>query len=78
MAILAALQMIDGIISFDQQTPLELILSVKPDHLVKGGDWPVDQIVGAPEVRSWGGEVHSIPFEYQRSTSDLIRRIRSL
>ncbi|MBD4806952.1 D-glycero-beta-D-manno-heptose 1-phosphate adenylyltransferase, partial [Xanthomonas citri pv. citri] len=43
---------------------------------VKGGDWPVDRIVGAAEVQSWGGSVHSIAFRHQRSTTSLLARIR--
>ena len=77
MAILAALEVVSGVIGFGAHTPLDLIIAIKPDHLVKGGDWAVDDIVGAREVRSWGGEVHSIAFEYNRSTTDIIRRIRS-
>ena len=77
-AILCALGCVDGVIIFDQSTPLELILDIQPDVLVKGGDWPVEKIVGAQEVFSWGGTVHSIEFTYQRSTTDLIERIRQL
>jgi len=44
--------------------------------LVKGGDWPVHRIVGAAEVQSWGGQVHSIPFLFDRSTTRLLSRIR--
>jgi len=47
-----------------------------PDILVKGGDWPLDQIVGAAEVRARGGKVVAIPFEHQRSTTALLQRIR--
>jgi bifunctional ADP-heptose synthase (sugar kinase/adenylyltransferase) len=53
-----------------------LILAVKPDVLVKGGDWAPEAIVGAKEVRSWGGAVHSVPFAHPRSTTALIDRIR--
>jgi len=77
LALLAALQSVDLVIPFDSDTPLELIRLIRPDILVKGGDWPIDQIVGATEVIKWGGEVHSIRFRYQRSTSDLINRIRN-
>jgi len=77
MALLAALASVDAVVCFDQATPLELINKVKPDHLVKGGDWPPEQIVGGKEVISWGGKVHSLEFQFQRSTSDLIKRIRS-
>ena len=77
LALLAALQSVDLVIPFDTDTPLELIQMIQPDILVKGGDWPIEQIVGAEEVKKHGGEVHSIRFRYQRSTSDLINRIRS-
>ncbi|MEN9314443.1 MAG: D-glycero-beta-D-manno-heptose 1-phosphate adenylyltransferase [Pseudomonadota bacterium] len=77
MAVLAALGCVDWVTWFDDDTPLTLILAARPDVLVKGGDWPVDRIVGAAEVRGWGGTVHSIPFEFQRSTTETLRRIRS-
>ena len=77
LALLAALQSVDLVIPFDTDTPLELIQMIQPDILVKGGDWPIEQIVGAEEVKKHGGEVHSIRFRYQHSTSDLINRIRS-
>ena len=77
LALLAALQSVNLVIPFDTDTPLELIQKIQPDILVKGGDWPIDSIVGAREVIEHGGEVHSIPFRYQRSTTDLIKRIRS-
>ncbi|MGA7593771.1 MAG: D-glycero-beta-D-manno-heptose 1-phosphate adenylyltransferase, partial [Gallionella sp.] len=66
------------VVKFDEDTPLNLILACKPDVLVKGGDWTPDRIVGAGEVRGWGGAVHSIPFLHQRSTTALLDRIRSL
>jgi len=76
MAVLAALASVDWVTWFDDDTPLGLILAARPDVLVKGGDWPVEAIVGAREVHAWGGEVHSIPFEHQRSTTEMLRRIR--
>jgi rfaE bifunctional protein nucleotidyltransferase chain/domain len=76
-AVLAALQAVDLVTWFDEDTPLHLILLARPDVLAKGGDWAPDTIVGAEEVKSWGGSVHSIPFEHQRSTTALINRIRS-
>ncbi len=54
------------------------ILDCRPDVLVKGGDWPVERIVGAPETLARGGSVHSIPFEHQRSTTALLEKIRRL
>jgi len=76
-AVLAALESVDLVVAFDEDTPLELIRQIRPDYLVKGGDWTPDNIIGADQVRSWGGKVHSIPFRYQRSTTELIKRIRS-
>jgi len=75
-AVLAALASVSLVIPFDEDTPLALIEQIRPDHLVKGGDWPVDKIVGHELVQSYGGRVHSIPFRFERSTTDLIRRIR--
>ncbi|MBI3546362.1 MAG: D-glycero-beta-D-manno-heptose 1-phosphate adenylyltransferase [Gammaproteobacteria bacterium] len=76
LAILAALACVSLVIAFDEDTPLELIKIVRPDHLVKGGDWLPDKIVGADVVKSYGGQVHSIAFRFKRSTTDLIQRIR--
>ena len=75
--LVAALQCVDLVSWFDADTPLELILACQPDVLVKGGDWAVDKIVGAAEVRAWGGRVVSIPFAFERSTTGLLSRIRS-
>ena len=75
MALLAALAPVDAVTWFDEDTPAALISAVRPDVLVKGGDWPVARIVGADEVLARGGAVHSIPFEHQRSTTALLRRI---
>lgn len=77
MAVLAALQAVDLVVPFDEDTPLALILVCRPDVLVKGGDWAPDAIVGAREVKGWGGTVHSIPFMHQRSTTALLNKIRS-
>jgi rfaE bifunctional protein nucleotidyltransferase chain/domain len=76
MAVLAALQCVSLVVPFDEDTPLALIRRARPDVLVKGGDWDIDAIVGADEVRAWGGAVHSIPIRHRRSTTDLIDRIR--
>ncbi|OJX06228.1 MAG: ADP-heptose synthase [Burkholderiales bacterium 70-64] len=76
LAVVAALESTTLATWFEGDTPLELILALRPDVLVKGGDWPIERIVGAKEVRTWGGAVHSIPFRFQRSTTDLVTRIR--
>lgn len=75
-AVIAALRCVDLVTWFDEDTPLARILEARPEILVKGGDWPVNRIVGASEVTGWGGAVHSIPFEHERSTTALLGRIR--
>jgi rfaE bifunctional protein nucleotidyltransferase chain/domain len=75
-AVLAALEAVSLVTWFEEDTPLALVLACRPDVLVKGGDWKVDAIAGAREVAGWGGTVHSIPFEHERSTSRLLDRIR--
>ena len=77
MALVAALEMVDLVTWFEENTPIVPIMNSKPDILVKGGDWPVESIVGAKEVLSWGGNVHSIPFEFDRSTTETLARIRN-
>lgn len=77
MAVLAALGCVDWVTWFEDDTPLSLILAARPEVLVKGGDWPVDAIVGAAQVREWGGAVHSIAFQHERSTTEMLRRIRA-
>ncbi len=77
LALVAALGCVDAVYHFNDDTPLQLILGCKPDVLVKGGDWPIDQIVGCQEVQSWGGQCHSIAFEFERSTTALLNKIRS-
>lgn len=77
MAVLAALASVSAVTWFDADTPLELILRLRPEVLVKGGDWPVEKMVGAAEVIASGGRALSIPFEFDRSTSATLGRIRS-
>ena len=76
IAVLAALASTDLVTWFDEVTPLSLILACKPDVLIKGGDWKPEDIVGAKEVLAWGGSVHSIPFQHERSTTALLAKIR--
>jgi rfaE bifunctional protein nucleotidyltransferase chain/domain len=76
MALVAALEAVSLVTWFEEDTPLALIKLVRPDVLVKGGDWAVDDIVGAAEVKSWHGAVHSIPFVHERSTSATLSKIR--
>ena len=75
--VLSALEMVDAVVVFDQDTPLELIQAVKPDVLVKGGDYDADSVVGAPEVRGWGGKVVIIPLTPGHSTTTTIERLRA-
>lgn len=76
LAVMAALASNDRVTWFDDDTPLALIHRIAPDVLVKGGDWPVDRIVGADFVLGRGGRVVSIPFDHLRSTTDMLSRIR--
>lgn len=72
----AAFEMVDCVVVFEQDTPLELIELLRPDVLVKGGDYSESTIVGAPQVRGWGGDVHVIPLTPGQSTSNIIRTLR--
>lgn len=71
---LAALEMVNYVCVFDEDTPLEAILRIRPDILVKGADW-VDHIVGQPEVEGWGGTVVAIPLIAGKSTTGIIERV---
>jgi rfaE bifunctional protein nucleotidyltransferase chain/domain len=73
--VLAALASVDLVLIFDDLDPGRIIRSVQPDVLVKGGDWPVSQIVGSDFVRRLGGSVRSLPYVQGASTSELIRRV---
>ncbi len=76
MAVIAALECVSLVTWFDEDTPLQRILEARPDVLVKGGDWAIDKIVGGAEVKSWGGSVHAIAFQFERSTTATIAKIR--
>lgn len=76
--ILAGLACVDYVVIFEQETPLTLIQEIQPDILVKGGDWPVEKIVGSKEVLARGGEVRSLKFYPGRSTSSVLERIQKL
>ncbi len=73
--VMAAVGAVDAVILFDEPTPLEVIMAIKPDVLVKGGDWEVSSIVGAPFVLGRGGEVLSIPLVPDSSTTGLVEMI---
>ena len=74
--ILSALESVDAVVIFDEPTPREVISRLLPDVLVKGGDWPGDQIVGREEVEAAGGRVVSLPFVPGYSTSAILEKIR--
>jgi D-beta-D-heptose 7-phosphate kinase/D-beta-D-heptose 1-phosphate adenosyltransferase len=74
-AILAALEAVDYVTIFDDDTPRTLILQFRPDVLVKGGDWSAETVVGKEEVETWGGEVVLIPYQTGNSTTNIIERV---
>lgn len=74
--ILAGLRAVDAVVIFEELDPLKLILHLKPDVLVKGGDWKIENIIGADVVKSWKGQVVTIPLLEGRSTTGIIERIR--
>ena len=74
--VLAALQDVDGVIVFDEETPLETIRALRPDVLVKGGDYTPDQVVGREEVEASGGRVVIVPLVPGYSSSEVVRRIK--
>jgi D-beta-D-heptose 7-phosphate kinase/D-beta-D-heptose 1-phosphate adenosyltransferase len=73
-AVMAALESVDYVTSFSQDTPLALIRALRPDVLIKGGDYRIEQIVGAEDVFSWGGKVFTISFVKGHSTTKIISR----
>ena len=76
MAVLAGLAAVDLVVPFDDDTPRALIIACAPDVLVKGGDYTAETTAGAAETLANGGRFVAIPFEHERSTSALLRRIR--
>ena len=76
--ILAALEFIDFVTIFPELTPLELINYLKPDILIKGGDWPEEKVVGREEVKKWGGRVAIIPEIEGKSTTNIVEKIKKL
>lgn len=75
MRVVAALESVDFVAVFKQPTPIKLIKSLKPDILIKGGDWKTKAIVGSEFVKSYGGKTITIPFVRGLSTSNLIEKI---
>jgi rfaE bifunctional protein nucleotidyltransferase chain/domain len=76
--VLAALEAVSAVVIFEEDTPRELIAFLKPDLLVKGGDYQVDGIAGAGDIGSWGGNVMVVPYRKGFSTTDLLKRMREL
>ena len=74
--LLAALEVVDAVVIFEEDTPLELIKLVQPDVLVKGGDWKPEQIVGSDVVLAKGGKVLSLPFIQGYSTTNIEQKIK--
>jgi len=77
-ALIAALRPVSAVTIFAEPTPLETILQIRPDVLVKGSEYSEEDIVGAPEVKSWGGRVVRVPMVPGWSTSQIIAAIRNL
>jgi rfaE bifunctional protein nucleotidyltransferase chain/domain len=76
--ILASLESVDAVVIFDEPTPQRVIAALLPDVLVKGGDWPDDKIVGREEVEAAGGKVVRAEIVQGYSTTDILKKIRSL
>ena len=74
--VLGALEMVDAVVVFAEDTPLELVRHLEPDVIVKGGDYSPDTVVGAKEVRARGGEVVIIPLTPGQSTTSIIEKLR--
>jgi rfaE bifunctional protein nucleotidyltransferase chain/domain len=77
LALLAALESLDLVVLFNEPTPVELMAKIKPDIYVKGGDYEIDALAETALVKSWGGKAYAIPFIHDRSTTALLRKIRS-
>jgi rfaE bifunctional protein nucleotidyltransferase chain/domain len=77
LALLAALESVDLVVLFNEPTPVELMAKIKPDIYVKGGDYEIDALAETALVKSWGGKAYAIPFIHDRSTTALLRKIRS-
>jgi len=76
-ALLAALESVDAVTMFDEDTPLALIRALRPDIIVKGGDYDMEILPETALVRSWGGQAVAVPFAFTRSTTALLGKIRA-
>lgn len=77
LAMMAALACVDVVTWFEEDTPLALIEALRPELIVKGGDYDMETLPETAAVRSWGGDAVAIPFEFQRSTTALLQKIRA-
>jgi D-beta-D-heptose 7-phosphate kinase/D-beta-D-heptose 1-phosphate adenosyltransferase len=74
--VLGAIDVVDAVVVFDEDTPLELLKELRPDVLVKGADYRIEDVVGRAEVESWGGRVHLASLVPQQSTTGIVARMR--
>lgn len=77
-AMLASIGCVDAVVLFDEDTPYELIAYLRPDILVKGGDYDMSKLAETKLIESWGGHARAVPFEFQRSTTSLVNQIRKV
>ena len=75
--VIANLKAVDFVVSFDEDTPFEIISAIIPDVLVKGGDWSIENIVGRDVVEANGGKVYSLPYVENYSTTNIINKMKS-
>lgn len=75
--VIAGMESVDAVVIFDEDTPLQLIKLLRPDILVKGGDYSIDTVVGAEEVIGWGGQVRIMPFTAGQSTTSIVNRLKA-
>lgn len=78
MAVIAALEAVDLVVAFDEETALETVEVARPEIYVKGGDYTMDQIPEGKAVLAYGGQVHAIAFEHDRSTTKTLAKLRSV
>ena len=76
MALLAALECVDLVVCFKEQTPVEILRQIRPEIYVKGGDYQIETLPETKLVKTWGGTALAIPFIHERSTTNLLKKIR--
>jgi rfaE bifunctional protein nucleotidyltransferase chain/domain len=77
MALLAALESVDLVVCFQEQTPVDLMRLIRPDVYVKGGDYQIETLAETALVKTWGGRAMAIPFLFSRSTTQMLQKIRN-